>query len=123
MGDLIRGSCNPVFCSPSGPHLPFGTWYLAIFDTVRLVTIFAALGMMMALGIAWARSAPHGGQRDRYMALAVFAVVVIGTEVENLGNIASYRLVLSTIGVVLAYRGLWRFRHEQPSIPEGLSDG
>lgn len=123
MGDLVRGGCNPIFCSPDGPHLPFGTWYLVIFDTVRLATIFAALGMMVALGTAWARSVPHGGQRDRYMALAIFAVVIIGTEVENLGNIASYRLVLSVVGVVLAYRGLWRFRHEEPSIPERLPDG
>lgn len=123
MGELLRSGCSPIFCSPDGPGQPFGTWYLAIFDAIRLVVIFAALGVVTATGTAWARSVSHGGQRDRYLALAFFSAVVAGTEVENMGNYASYRLVLSTIGVALAIRGLWRFRHEQPSEPEGLIDG
>jgi hypothetical protein len=123
MGELLWAGCNPIFCNPNGPHLPFGTWYLIIFDTARLVTVLAAMGVIMATGTAWARSCSHGGQRDRYLALAIFAVVVASTEVENIGNIASYRLVLSMTGVALAIRGLWRFRHEQPAVLEGRTNG
>lgn len=123
MGELLWAGCNPIFCNPNGPHLPFGTWYLVVFDTVRLITILAAMGVITATGTAWARSCSHGGQRDRYLALAIFAVVVAGTEVENIGNIASYRLLLSALGVALAIRGLWRFRHEQPAKPDGIIDG
>lgn len=117
------GDCNPLVCSPTGPHDPFGTWYLAIFDTVRLGVILSVLALMVAIGMAWARSYPHSGQRDRYLALTVFAIIVLGTEIENMGNIASYRLALSVTGVILAFRGLLRFRHEQPSKPEGAIDG
>lgn len=123
MGELLRAGCNPIFCNPNGPRLPFGTWYLAIFDTVRLIMILGAMGVITATGAAWARSCSHGGQRDRYTALAIFAVVVASTEVENIGNTASYRLVFSATGIALAIRGLWRFRHEQPSVPEGNTHG
>lgn len=116
------GDCIPVICSPTGPHDPFGTWYLAIFDTVRLGVIGAVLVLMFAIGMAWARSVPHGGQRDRYLGLAVFAITALGTEIENFGNIASYRLVLSAVGLVFSFRGLSRFRRELPAEPEGLPD-
>ena len=109
--------CIPLICSPTGPHLLFGTWYLAIFDATRVVCVIACLVLLGQVGRAWRRSYPHGGQRDRYLALGVFAFVVIGTELENLGNIASYRLVLSAFAVTFAIRGLRRFGHEQPSTP------
>jgi hypothetical protein len=114
MGDFLLAACDPAFCSPTGPGLPFGTWYLALFDSLRLFTVLGALALMLALGMAWARSVPHGGQRDRYLALAFFSVVIIGTEIENIGNVASYRLVLSILGLLFAFRGLLKFRHETP---------
>jgi hypothetical protein len=114
MGD----TCVPVWCSASGPGTPFGTWYIAVFDSIRLVTILGAFALMLATGMAWNRSVKHGGQRDRYLALAAFAVAAIGTEIQNMGNLASYRLALFFIGTGLALRGLWRFRSEQPA-PRG----
>ena len=116
------GDCYPIFCNPRGPGLPFGTWQIAIFDTARLVTILAALVVMFALGMAWGRSLPGSGQRDRYLAMALFCVVVLGTELENIGNIASYRLVLSMVGLAYISRGLWRFRNEQPAEPNSAVD-
>lgn len=114
--------CNPLVCSPTGPGTPFATWYLVAFDSVRLVAISAALALMLAIGYAWARSVRHGGQRDRYLALALFAVVIIGTEIQNIGNIASYRLLLSILGILFAFRGLMRFRAEQPVKPGSRAD-
>jgi len=118
----MSGDCNPLLCSPTGPGTPFGTWYLALFDSIRIVAVLVAFGLMFVTGVAWARSVPHGGQRDRYLALAIFAVVVIGTEIQNIGNVASYRLVLSLIGIVFALRGIVRFKHEQPSQPNSRAD-
>lgn len=115
----MADDCNPFVCSPTGPGTPFATWYLAAFDSIRLIAILAALGLMMAIGYAWARSVRHSGQRDRYLALAIFAVVIIGTEIQNVGNIASYRLFLSIAGIIFAFRGLMRFRYEQPAKPGG----
>jgi len=109
--------CLPLICSPDYPHTPFGTWYLAVFDLLRVACV---VGCMMLIGMiitAWHRSWEHGGQRDRYLALAVFAFMVVGTEIENLGNVMSYRLVLALCAVALALRGLYRFRQELPSKP------
>jgi hypothetical protein len=107
--------CVPLWCNPTYPGTPFGTWYLAIFDVLRVVCVIAALGLIGQVGAAWRRSVYHGGQRDRYAALALFAMIAIGTELADLGNIASYRLVVDIIAVLLAIRGLRRFRGETPA--------
>lgn len=119
---MTPADCNPLLCNPYGPGTPFGTWYLALFDSIRLVTIATALALMFAIGVAWARSVPRSGQRDRYLALASFLVVIIGTEIQNIGNIASYRLFISIFGITLAFRGLMRFRAEQPAKPGSRTD-
>jgi hypothetical protein len=48
MGDFLLDACDPAFCSPTGPGQPFGTWYLALFDSLRLFTVLGALGHMVA---------------------------------------------------------------------------
>jgi hypothetical protein len=113
----VLSSCSPLICSPDYPHKPFGAWYLTLFDLARVSCVVACMVLIGLIVTAWHRSYEHGGQRDRYLALAVFAFMVVGTEVENLGNIASYRLVLALGAVVLAIRGLLRFRAELPSKP------
>jgi hypothetical protein len=109
-----RGDCDPLVCNPTGPHDIFGSPLLATADTVRLLVILASLGLVFSIGMAWQRSLPHGGQRMRYLSLALFAAIVIGTELENLGNIPSYRLAVSACAVVSGIIGLWKFRNEEP---------
>lgn len=109
-----HGDCNPLLCNPTGPHDLFGTPLLATADTIRLLVILAALALVFSIGMAWQRSVRHGGQRMRYISLALFAAIVVGTELENLGNIPSYRLVVSVIAVVSGIIGLWKFRNEDP---------
>lgn len=115
--------CLPIICSPTGPSTPFATWYLVLFDLARVLCVVAAIWLLGSIGAAWRRSYPHGGQRDRYAALGLLAFVVIGTEIENLGNIASYRLALSIVAMLLAVRGLRRFEREQPAAPGGTPPG
>lgn len=112
---MNRGNCNPLVCDPTGPHDPFGSGILIVADSVRLLVVLAALVLVFSIGMAWQRSVPGGGQRIRYMSLAMFAAVVIGTELENIGNTPSYRLVISAIGVICGIIGLWKFRKEQPA--------
>jgi hypothetical protein len=110
--------CLPLICNPTEPSTPFGTWWLSIADAIRVASVIAAIWLLGRIGAAWRRSFPHGGQRDRYASLALFAFVAIGTELNDLGDIPSYQLVLSTAAVVLAIRGLRRFDTEQPSPPK-----
>lgn len=116
------GDCNPLVCSPTGPGTPFGSASIILFDSIRLATILASLGLMLATGYAWARSVRRGGQRDRFLALALLSVVIIGTQIQNIGNTGSYRPLLSALGVFFAIRGLMRFRAEQPAKPGSRAD-
>lgn len=109
--------CLPLVCSPDYPHHPFGTWYLTLFDVVRIGCVIACLILIGRITTQWHRAYPHSGQRARYLALGLFAFVVFATELENLGNIASYRLVLSLVAVFVANWGLRKSRGEQPATP------
>ena len=104
-----------MVCNPTGPHDPFGSPLLIVADSVRLLVIIAAFMLVFSIGMAWQRSVPGGGQRMRYMSLAMFAAVTVGTALDNIGSIPSYRLVISAIGVVCGIIGLWKFRKEQPA--------
>lgn len=112
---MDRGDCNPLLCNPTGPHQPFGSVLLDVADSVRLLVIIGAFVLVFATGMAWQRSVPGGGQRLRYTALALFAAVAIGTEFENIGNLPSYRLIITAAGVICGTIGLWKFRREQLS--------
>jgi hypothetical protein len=114
---LFLTYCIPVLCSPGGPGIPFGTWYIALFDILRVLCVIGSFVLISSIVTAWHRSYPRGGQRDRYLALGLFAFIIIGTEISNIGNIASWRLALSIVAVVFALRGLKRFDHEQPATP------
>lgn len=117
---MFLTDCVPLWCSPTGPGIPFGTWYLAVFDLLRVACVVAALWLLSHIGREYWRALHGGGQRDKYIALGVFAFIVISNEISDLGNIASYRLVLSIIAVVYALRGLRRSKHEEPAQPSGL---
>lgn len=110
-------SCLPFYCIPSGPGTPFGTWWLIIADTVRVICVIMAIWLLGGIGAAWRRSYPRSGQRDRFTSLGLLAFVVIGAELQDLGNVPSYRLALSTVAMLLAIRGLLRFDHERPAAP------
>lgn len=116
---MITGGCLPLICSPTSPGHPFGSWYLAIADITRLLCIFGAFTLVAKIGVAWRRSMPHQGQRDRYLALGLLAMVITGTELENIGNYPSYRLILSLIALAFALRGLIRSQSERPATQVG----
>lgn len=61
-------------------------------------------------------NARASGQQARLTAQCLFAMIVIGTEVDHIGDHAHYRLALSLIGVSLMLWGAWRLRYEVPPV-------
>jgi hypothetical protein len=56
------------------------------------------------------------GQMLRLIALGLFAVSAIGTEMQHFGDWAHYRLFFNVAGVVVAAIGLWMmFKMERPA--------
>lgn len=54
------------------------------------------------------------GQKCRLAGHGVFALIVVGTEVDHIGDYAHYRLFLSFLGISLLLFGVWRMRREVP---------
>lgn len=59
-------------------------------------------------------NAGTAGQRARLFGQGMFALVVIGTEVDHIGDYAHYRLIVSFIGLAVMLWGTWRIRIEDP---------
>lgn len=54
------------------------------------------------------------GQQLRLAGQGFFALIVIGTEVDHLGDDMHYRLALTFLGISLLLWGTWRVRFEVP---------
>ena len=52
------------------------------------------------------------GQRMRFLSITLFIIVAASTEMEHLGDIPSYRLVLNLVGSVLTSYGAFQFMRE-----------
>jgi hypothetical protein len=105
----------PVLCNPDGPHTPFGSPLLALFDTVRVVAILAGLWVIVQIPTAMRRCVTNA-QRARFVALGLWAMAVITTESEHLGDVAGIRLALNVAAVGYALYGLRGFRTETPGV-------
>lgn len=103
----------PVLCNPDGPHSPFGTPLLSLFDLVRLVCILGGVAVIVQVPTAL-RRCTTGAQRARFIAFALWAMTVITTESEHLGDIAGVRLALNLAATAYALFGMWGFRMETP---------
>jgi hypothetical protein len=110
--------CAPFWCSPDGPGVPFGPWPVWAFDELR-VACFVGTAATMILTVAALRHAAHGatfGQQSRWLAALIFTISVAGTELEHLGDYASWRLLVNALALALNLYGLVHFlHHEQPN--------
>jgi hypothetical protein len=102
-----------ALCAPAGPGTPFGTTGLILIDSLRIITML--IGMVV---IVWTPrlvlQAPSIGQQCRLASQAMFCLIVIGTEVDHMGDYAHYRLYVSFFAVVLMLYGLTRLNKETP---------
>jgi hypothetical protein len=110
---LWLGVGCPVLCNPDGPHTPFGTPLLAVFDALRLLAILGGLWVIVQTPTAMRRCVTSP-QRARFIALALWALAVITTEAEHLGDTAGIRLALNLAATGYALYGLRGFRTETP---------
>ncbi len=96
--------CGPPWCAPQGPGHPWGSPTLALYDSIRVLIILAAL---WTVGSS-IRSAVWTDDRDqclRFLALAAFAVVAGGTELEHIGDDIHWRFVATIVAVTCSAVG------------------
>lgn len=111
---MLANSCTTiVVCNPGGPSTPFATWWLILFDTIRSLCIVADVVVITQVPRALARCRTSA-QRARFIAFALWALVVITTEAEHLGDGAGIRLALNVTATGYALWGMWGFRMETP---------
>ena len=100
-------------CAPDGPSTPFGTPYLIWADSFRIVVMLLGLAL-----IVWTPrlvlDACAAGQRARLAGQGIFALIVIGTEVDHMGDYAHYRLFVTFLGIAAMLWGVSRISREIP---------
>lgn len=120
MTAMLAAECFPLLCSPSGPGTPFADIGLVIADTVRVLCSLGVVVLVVLHIIAIGRCT--SGQRLRFASLSVFAMAALGTEIEHLGDTASYRLGLNALGIALALVGAVSFLRDSSTADETPDD-
>lgn len=96
--------------------MPFSTGWLAAWDTLRAFVILG--GLVDAVLCLWLIAKTDLASR---MALTVgllgFLTASVGTEIEHLGDHATYRLFFNIIGTAAAGVGMWLARQEDRASP------
>lgn len=90
---------------------PFSTGWLLVWDSLRALVIVGGLGVVVA-AIALIRHTTLSSRMALTVALLCFTTSAVGTEIEHLGDHATYRLFFNLVGVLAAGGGLWLARRE-----------
>lgn len=102
---MTAPSCARWLCPSDDPSSPFGPWPLWLFDTTRVVLVLlAALCVVMCL--AAMRRCALRAQQARLAASMVLCAVLVGTELDHLGDHASWRLAAYAVAMLLLTGGL-----------------
>jgi len=119
---VFPSSCTiALVCSPDGPGKPFGTAWIALFDSVRVICVLAALiTLAFTPGVYEHLRAP--GQRARMIALTLFTLQSITTESEHIGDYASLRLLFNVAAVLYGLYGILQLRKEEPARMRSRND-
>lgn len=113
-------------CSPDTPSTPFGSPLLDVFDTLRVICYLTTV-VIVVYAVVMATRTPYPTQRARLAALAGFSLITLGTEIEHLGDGASWRLFSTIVVTVLAVYGMWGMTREldiraAKETPDGAPD-
>ena len=103
----------PLLCAPDDPSTPFGSPLLALYDGLRVLMALVTLAVVVATPWAISRCFTSG-QRSRFIALALYAVALMITNTDHLGDEVGVRFVVNLAAVAYSAHGLWRFRREAP---------
>lgn len=102
-----------ALCAPDGPSTPFAFPTIFWLDLIRVLVMLGGL-VLIVLTPRLVMDADALGQKSRLLGQGFFALIVIGTEVDHIGDAAHYRLVLTVFGVFCMLFGVWRMRGEVP---------
>lgn len=91
--------------------LPFSTGWLIVWDTLRCAAIIGGL-LVIVFACGMIARTNLLGRIALTVALICFLTAAIGTEIEHLGDAATFRLFLNVIGTTVAGVGLWAARRE-----------
>lgn len=110
------GGLCPWLCGgPSYPSTPFVGPVFAVVDTLRILIAVAAAGLLVAS--VWAiRKAVTRGQKCRFLYVVGTAIVMIGTEIQHLGDWPNWRFLVSLVTVTVGSYGIYQHLfHEIPA--------
>lgn len=100
-------------CNPVEPGTPFGTPWLIVFDSFRLVVVLIGGATILLAVLSAVRLRLERGQRDRMAALGLACLAAMNTEINRLGDYPSIRLAITTACVLFALRGMWSFHRKE----------
>jgi hypothetical protein len=111
--DSVFGDDCYFFCAPMGPNTPFEWPGIIWFDIIRIIIMVAGLVVVVSMP-RLVLSSSSKGQRFRLFGQGFFALIVIGTEVDHIGDAAHYRLFISGVGIACTLYGNWQLHKEIP---------
>lgn len=103
----MDGCVIEFLCSPSGPGTPFAPGWMILWDSLRVLLVVGSLAII-ARSTQLYIEARRQRQAERFLALALFALVCLTTELSKLGNDPSYRLAINLVAVLAGLSGCFR---------------
>ena len=109
------GVC-PWLCSgPDYPSTPFAWPVFAVVDTLRVLIVLGTAVLFAAAVLAIHKSVT-AGQRCRFLYTVGTALIMVGTEVEHLGDWPHWRFLISLTIVPIGLYGIYQHLcHEIPA--------
>lgn len=89
----------------------FSTGWLAVWDSLRVLVIAGGLVVSIS-AIGLIRGTTLASRMALTAALLCFLTSAVGTEIQHLGDVATYRLFFNLVGVVAAGGGMWLAHRE-----------
>ena len=116
---------NLIWCNPDTPGTPFTGALLVVADSLRILCI--AGGLYVLGSIPWIlRAGMTRGQVARYVALGLYALTAIDTELLHVGATPSARLLATLAATGFAVIGVHRHllqQEDQPTVEDGPRHG
>lgn len=102
---MITSVVIDLFSPPTGPNNPWGTPWLAVVDTVR---VLMAMGGLYILWQSFAATVHVRNPRQRaiYIAFGLVQLGIGGTELDHLGDGVHYRFLLFAVVIGIGCYGL-----------------
>lgn len=91
--------------------VPFSSGWLIAWDSLRVLVIAGGLVVTVA-GVYMTARTSMTSRMALTAGLFCFITSAIGTEIQHLGDHATYRLFFNLLGVILAGGGMWLARRE-----------